>query len=318
MRFVWAGSHTEGIPALHALLDAGAPMALVITLDPVKSGRRAAAEEYRRLCERYGVSLEIVPNLNEAAALRALCSVAPDVVFVIGWPQRVRPETLRLARLGMIGAHGSLLPHNRGAAPINWALIHGDRFTGSTLLWLGETPEQSEIIDQVAFPITSYDTATSLYAKMAGATRTMLLRVLPRLLAGERPQRAGAGTPQQERPLPRRRAADGRIDWKKPGPSVYDFIRALSRPYPGAFSTLEGRRWMLRQAALPPPVLLPAGPPGTIVGPVVSPVPEACGQLVACGTGSIIVLELETESGEVLKGRALSEQPWQGKQWRDD
>ena len=113
------------------------------------------------------------------------------------------------------------------------------------------------------------------------------------------------------------RPADGHIDWTWSSETVYDFVRALTRPYPGAFGTLEGRTWRIWQAALPSPVPT-TSPPGEILGPVVSPVECACGQLVACGRGAVILLELEADNGEVLRGRALSDQPWTGRRWSND
>jgi methionyl-tRNA formyltransferase len=122
--------------------------------------------------------------------------------------------------------------------------------------------------------------------------------------------------------LPRRRPADGRIDWSQPAASVYDFIRALTRPYPGAFSRLDGARWTIWQAARLP-LADPRGGasrPGEVLGPMVSPLPEACGQVVACGesgTGAVVLLEAEAEDGTVLSGPSLAEQPWTGKVWTD-
>ncbi|MGH7530649.1 MAG: hypothetical protein ACREMN_09735, partial [Gemmatimonadales bacterium] len=117
--------------------------------------------------------------------------------------------------------------------------------------------------------------------------------------------------------LRRRRPADGRIVWDSPARMVYDFIRALTRPYPGAFSTLGGTRWWIWAAALPDsPLLHLRAAPGEVVGPVICPVEAACGQLVACAHGSgVILLELEDASGRKLMGRDLSDQEWRGLRW---
>lgn len=315
MRFAWIGMHAEGLPALEALLAAGAPVQAVFTLTPELAAKRSGSADYRPLCRRFGVPLYFVPDINATAAHAVLRALSPDVVFVIGWHQFIRPETLRLARVGMIGAHASLLPHNRGSAPINWAIIRGERETGVTLFWLADDPDAGEIIDQVAFPITPWDTAATLYERVSCETRVMLLRLVPKLLAGERPARPQR--PTDEPPLRRRRPADGRIDWSRSNRAVYDFVRALTRPFPGAFSMLDGVTWRIWQAALPPPHPIDA-PPGEILGPVVSPLSDACGQLVACGEGAIIVLEVESEDGRVLRGRELSAQAWAGRRWVHD
>jgi methionyl-tRNA formyltransferase len=318
MRFAWVGFHSEGVLALEALLEAKAPIQGVITLKPDLAAKRSGGADYGPLCERFGVPLHYIANINEPDATALLADLACDVVFVIGWHQIVRPAALRLARLGMIGAHASLLPHNRGSAPINWAIIRGERQTGNTLFWLTEDVDAGTIIDQRPFPITPYDTCATLYGHVALTNRDMLLTLLPRLLAGEHP---GTRQPPDNEPvLPRRRPADGKIDWGTPGRMVYDFIRALTRPYPGAFSHLDGRRWRIWQAALPQIPAVPDAEPGQCVGPVWSPVDSACGQLVACGDGApgaVLLLQLEDDDGAILRGRELSDQPWAGKRWTD-
>lgn len=315
MKFAWVGFHAEGLAALQALLDAGAPIAAVLTLKPDLAAKRSGGIDYGPLCAKYGVPLHYIAGINEPDAFRILQELAPDVLFVIGWHQIVRPPVMRLARRGLIGAHASFLPHNRGSAPINWALMRGERGAGNTLMWLAEGVDEGDIIAQRAFPISPYDTCATLYARVAATNRDMLLEVLPRLLAGERP-----GRPQErgtEPVLPRRRPADGRITWDCPAEQVYDFIRALTRPYPGAFSALDGKQWWIWEAAL-----LPnrgsMGEPGEVLGPVPSPVESACGQLVACGSGAVILLDVEDDAGTWLRGQMLSEQQWTGKRFETE
>ncbi|MEX2156249.1 MAG: methionyl-tRNA formyltransferase [Gemmatimonadales bacterium] len=316
LRFAWVGFHAEGLPALEALLAAGAPIGAVLTLKPELAAKRSGGVDYAPVCVRYGVPLHSIAGINEPEAFQILEGVAPDVLFVIGWHQIVRPPVMQLARLGLIGAHASFLPHNRGSAPINWAIMRGEHETGNTLMWLAEGVDEGDVIDQRAFPITPYDTCASLYARVAETTRDMLVALLPRLLAGERP---GRPQPRGDEPvLRRRRPADGRITWDCPARSVYDFVRALTRPYPGAFSSLNGKQWWIWEAALPPD-LGPAGAvPGEVLGPVISPVDAACGQLVACGSGAVVLLEVTDATGVSLKGRALAEQRWTGLRWEDE
>jgi methionyl-tRNA formyltransferase len=315
-RFAWVGFHAEGIPALDALLAVGAPLEAVLTLKPELAAKRSGGVDYAQVCARYGVPLHYISGINEPEAFEILSTLKPDVIFVIGWHQIVRPPVMRLARVGLIGAHASYLPHNRGSAPINWAIIRGERETGNTLMWLAEGVDEGDIIDQRAFPISPYDTCATLYARVAETNRDMLLAVLPRLLAGEHP---GRPQPKSDEPvLPRRRPADGRIDWDAPAGMIYDFVRALTRPYPGAFSTLDGKQWWIWKAALPASDggLFRDVTPGEVLGPVISPVKDACGQLVACGSGSLILLEIEDERGNVLRGQALSEQQWTGRRFQ--
>jgi methionyl-tRNA formyltransferase len=315
MRIGWIGFHLEGLPALQALLEQGTRVEAVITLNEEQRARRSAAVDYEGLTRRFSVPLYPVANINHESSVRLLQDLSLDVAIVLGWSQIIRPPALRSCRLGMVGAHASLLPHNRGSAPVNWAILRGETQAGNTLMWLAEGVDEGEIIDQVSFPITSHDTCGTLYDKVADSNREMVLRLLPRLLRGERPGRPQP--PTDEEVLPRRRPEHGRLDWSQDAPAVYNFIRALTRPYPGAFSRLDKEQWFVWQAALAPAEAPPGAAPGEVLGPVVSPVPEACGQAVACGRGVVILLEVEG-GGRVLRGRELSDQCWRGKVWTND
>jgi methionyl-tRNA formyltransferase len=301
------------LAALQALLAAGAPIAAVLTLKPELAAKRSGGVDYAPVCAEYGVPLHYIAGINEPEAMEILSALAPDVIFVIGWHQIVRPPVMALARVGLIGAHASFLPHNRGSAPINWTIIRGERESGNSLMWLAEGVDEGDIIAQRAFPITPYDTCATLYAQVAASNREMLLDVLPQLMAGERP-----GRPQErgdEPILRRRRPADGRITWDSAAAMVYDFVRALTRPYPGAFSSLDGKQWWVWEAAVLPEGAAVTGAAGEVLGPVISPAQSACGQLVACGSGALILLEVEDAAGTRLRGQALSEQPWTGKRF---
>lgn len=316
MRIGWIGFHMEGIPALQAVIKQGIKIEAVITLESKLAMKRSGAGNYRTICQQFQLPLYEVANINDPASVELLRTLALDVVFVIGWTQILRAEALRTAKIGMIGAHASLLPHNRGRAPVNWALIKGETQTGNSLIWLAEDVDSGPIIDQTVIPISLYDTCASVYERVAESNAIMILRALSQLLSGQRP-----GRPQEhtdEPLLPGRRPEDGLIDWTKDNRGVYNFVRALTRPYPGAFSWLDGRRWFVWQSALLPEDYVCNARPGQVIGSAVSPVEAACGQVVACGRGAIILLEIERDDGELLTGRRLSDQPWSGKVWGNE
>jgi methionyl-tRNA formyltransferase len=132
-------------------------------------------------------------------------------------------------------------------------------------------------------------------------------------MKGERPGRPQ--TSANEPLLPGRRPQDGAIDWTKSGGEIFNFVRGLTRPYPGAFSYLDGERWLIWHCALVPGAPAVDAKPGQAIGPVYSPIEPACGQMVSCGNGAVILLELQRSNGEILTGRRLSEQAWDGKVW---
>jgi methionyl-tRNA formyltransferase len=313
MRFAWLGCHMEGVPAFEALLEAGAEIVGAVTLTADAAASRSGAADYEPLCRRFGVPLHRVADINSDSSVAILQSLDIDVLFVIGWSQILRAAALASARIGAVGAHASLLPSNRGSAPINWALIRGEHVTGNSLLWLADGVDTGAVIERIPIEITPFDTCATLYERVAATNRTMLLRLWRRLLDGERP-----GTPQPETgeaPLPRRRPSDGLLDWSSNSNRVYNFVRALTRPYPGAFGHLAGARWTVWRAALPPLDEITIAPPGTCLGPVISPSDDACGQLVACGQGAVTLLEVQANDGRVIRGRALGEAAWRGRVW---
>jgi methionyl-tRNA formyltransferase len=310
MRLGWIGFHFEGIPALRAVAQQGYEIAAVITLDTETAAKRSGAVAYDQVCRELKLPLYTVSHINAPSSTELLKGLELDVVFVIGWTQLLSAETLRTARLGMIGAHASMLPRFRGRAPINWVLIRGEKETGNTLMWLSDGVDSGEIIDQTVIPITPYDTCQSLYDAVAESNRIMICSALQALAKGERP-----GSPQPEsddKPLPGRKRGDGLIDWQRGSADVYNFVRALTRPYPGAFSFLGQEQLSIWRCALLPGASYPAMLPGQIVGPIYSASEAACGQVVVCGEGAIALLEVEKD-GHCLQGRDLSDLPWAGR-----
>jgi methionyl-tRNA formyltransferase len=315
LRLGWVGFHQEGLPALRSLLKSGVRFETIVTLDEGSLEKRSAGVDYSELAAAHATPLRPIRSINDPTVVQYLSDLQLDVLFVIGWSQLLHPAALATARLGVIGAHASLLPHNRGSAPINWTLIHGETTAGNTLMWLTEGVDEGRIVDQMSFPVTPYDTCATLYDQVAETNRIMIERTLPKLMAGDCP--GIVQTHSDEPVLPRRRPDDGRIDWNQSSLKIYNFVRALTRPYPGAFSHLEGIRWTIQTCALIPGATACAEP-GTVMGPVYSPVADACGQLVACSKGAIVVLELESKDGVTLKGPALSDCQWAGKVWTNE
>lgn len=314
MRIGWIGFHMEGLEPLHAVLLGQTPLAAIVTLEPQAAGERSGAARYERLAGAFGVPLHYVRSLNDERGLALLRDLSLDLAFVIGWTQIISPAAMALVRRGLIGAHASLLPQLRGRAPVNWAIIRGLTSTGNSLMWLSARADRGDVIDQTVIPITPYDSCATVYEKVGHSNAEMITRVLPTLLAGGRP-----GTPQPdtvEPDLPGRRPADGIIEWAQSSRQVYNFVRALTRPYPGAWSWMGPERYRIWQAAMLPNHDDPSCEPGTVLGASLSPRAAACGLVVACQRGHIILLELEDDSGRLLTGTDLSDRPWIGRVWR--
>jgi methionyl-tRNA formyltransferase len=314
LKLGWLGFHQEGQAPLQALLRAGWKLDCLITLRSDQLARRSGAIDFGPLAEAQGIPLFRVANINDEESQALLRARQLDLLLVIGWSQILRPEVLSLAQLGVVGSHASLLPHDRGSAPVNWCLMRGDRMSGCTLFWLDPAIDCGDIIDQEPIPITPYDTCATIYEKVGQANARMILGLLEELSCGRLPRRPQGDCEDQV--LPRRRPEDGRIDWRQSADRLYDFIRALTRPYPGAFSWLGGTRYSIWTSARLDLQIPPVQRPGTVLGPCRSPEPRACGQIVACGVGALLLLELEGPLGGVVKGVELSEEAWQGMVWQ--
>lgn len=307
MKLGWIGIHEEGIPALDAVCCAGYQVQGVMTLTQDAAERRAGSVSYADICRPYNVPVYEVKHSNDQSSVEILKSWDCDVLVVLGWGQILSPEVLELPKIGTVGAHASLLPRNRGSAPVNWAIINGEPQTGNSLIWLVPDVDAGDLIDQRSFPISQYDTCRTIYDAVAESNQDMLLSLLPRLNDGIIP---GSQQPKSDAALlPRRRPSDGLINWSDSTTHIYNLVRAVTRPYPGALAAFRGQEFKIWTVAAMP-AMHTGRPPGTVIGPVVSPNPEGCGQLVATSDGAILILEAENQSGRILSGKELCEQNW--------
>jgi methionyl-tRNA formyltransferase len=244
MRTVLVGAVDSARVALDALVRHGAPPTALFTLSPLRGARRHSDYvELRPLAERHNVPVIDAPDVNAPNALAQLRCFAPDYALVIGWSQICRAEFLAVPRCGTIGFHPAPLPENRGRAVIPWTILQDRTETGATLFWIDEGTDSGDILLQERFAMTPDETATSLYAKHLSALDRMLDRAIPMLRDGSAPR-----IPQdhaQATFCTKRSPADGLIDWCAPAREVWRLIRAVTDPYPGAFTYHRGRRLAL-------------------------------------------------------------------------
>lgn len=310
LRVGWVGFHQEGVPALRALIERGSLVG-ALTLAPEASAKRSAVAGVAEICRSGGVEVAEVAHVNDPTSVATMRSWQADVIFVIGWSQILSEEALSCAAIGTIGAHASLLPRLRGSAPVNWAIIRGETTSGNSLMWLDAEVDNGDLVDQREFPITAYDTCATVYDRVAATNEEMILAALDEFEQGRLPRRPQGSV--DEPLLPRRRPADGVVDWSAAAVDVHRFVRAITRPYPGAFSDLDGERTMI-WSSVELDGWTTTEPPGTVIGALRSPDPAACGLVVACGQGAIGLLEIENDTG-VLAGPELADQPWRGRRF---
>src|SRR5256884_9872409 len=169
---------------------------------------------------------------------RAVTQLHPDFLFSFYYRSLLGAPLLTAARRGALNMHGSLLPKYRGRAPVNWAIVRGERETGATLHYMVERADAGDIVDQLAVPILADDDAREVFNKVTVAAETILARSLPGLVAGSAPRRAQVIEPGQY--FGRRRPEDGRIDWSRPALQIHNLVRAVAPPFTGAFAAVAG------------------------------------------------------------------------------
>jgi methionyl-tRNA formyltransferase len=188
----------------------------------------------------------------------------PDLIFSFYYRRLIPMTILDQARLGAFNMHGSLLPKYRGRAPVNWAILHGESETGATLHHMVAQPDAGDIVDQERVPIGPEDPVGTVMRRVCDAAVTVLERQLDNLLRGTAPRR-----PQDHARATyfgRRRPEDGRIDWTRSGRELFNLVRAVTRPYPGAFADFPPDRrlivWWARlvQGAAVPGCILEGSP----------------------------------------------------------
>lgn len=246
--------HDVGVRCLKTLISGGVETALVVTSpdDPHENRWYASVAE---TAADYGLSVIAPADANTAQLEQRLEELKPDFIFSFYYRAMLGASLLRAARRGALNVHGSLLPKYRGRAPVNWAILNGERESGATLHYMVERADAGDIVDQQSVPILIDDDARAVFAKVTVAAESVLARCLPQLIAGTAPRRPQAILPGQY--FGRRTPADGRIDWSLGARKIHDLVRAVAPPFPGAFAQVGGERWVIERTRLsteaPPP-----------------------------------------------------------------
>lgn len=234
--------HNVGVRCLEVLRARGVDVKLVVTHqdDP---NEEIWFESVAALARLNGIPVITPRNPNLVEVIERVRVSMPDIVFSFYYRHLLGPELLGLPRLGAYNIHGSLLPKYRGRAPVNWAILHGERETGATLHEMVAKPDAGRIVDRERVPIGPNDVAREVLDRVAVAAATVLARSLPDLLAGTArlvPQDLSVGSY-----FGGRRPEDGAVDPAWPAQRVHDLVRAVAPPYPGAFCFMAGKKLRL-------------------------------------------------------------------------
>jgi methionyl-tRNA formyltransferase len=246
MKTVFIGAVEGSKVALDALIKAGIPPALVITLPPDQASRHSDYADLTGMANSAGCKVLFTSDINSDDVIGALRLVEPDLCLVIGWSQICKERFRAIAKHGNIGFHPSPLPRFRGRAVIPWTILQGETSSGSTLFWLDEGTDSGAILLQKIFPVAHDETAQSLYSKHVRNLSAMLPDAV-RLVESGKPPRTHQNAADASY-CAKRTPEDGIIDWHQPSDIVLRFVRAVGIPYPGAFAFCGGEKLFIDKA----------------------------------------------------------------------
>jgi methionyl-tRNA formyltransferase len=305
-RLVFMGTPQFALPSLEAVLAAGEEVAAVITQPdrPRGRGQVLSPPPVKQLAQEWNLPVLQPQRLKTPEFLEQLTSLKPELLIVVAYGRILTPEILAVPSKGSLNVHASLLPRYRGAAPINWALINGDRETGVTIQWMHRELDAGPIFLQERVPIAETQNYGTLYTQLAERGAHLLVLALDLLRRGDaikHPQPLAGIT--YAPPLTREMR---RLNWRLPAAAVSGWIRGLD-PAPGAYALWQAKVLKLFGARTKKADDVLAAP-GTVLGLT----PQ--GMEIACGQGSITVQELQLSghkrlpAAEFLRGHPLLQQ----------
>ena len=283
-----------GCVGIKALLKHGFEIAMVFTHkdDPQE---KIWFDSVAELAAEHNIPVFAPMNINHPLWVEKIKGEKPDILFSFYYRQILQRDILDIPKSGCLNLHGSLLPKYRGRVPINWVLVNGERETGVTLHDMTPRPDDGDIVAQERIAISDDDTALTLHRKTALAAERLLDGILPRILDGTAPR-----IPQDHRQATYfggRRPSDGEINWFKTAQEVRNLVRAVTKPFPGAFSFIGERKcffWEVRET----PLEIANPVPGTIIS--LEPL------TIATGANAIVVSYGQAEGSIYMTGEQLA------------
>jgi len=271
--------HDVGYECLSLLIERRENIIAVITHDD-NPNEQIWFKSVKDLARRNNILTFTPQTVNTPDWIGRVRAWNPQIIFSFYYRNMITEDILNIPRLGAFNMHGSLLPRYRGRVPINWAVLHGEKETGVTLHYMVKSADAGDIVDQELIPIFADDTAQDVFSKAVKAARIVLERQIDDLITRTAPRLKqdesqatyfGGRTPE-----------DGRIDWTQGVEKIYNLIRAVTHPYPGAFTDVHGKRLFIWWAR-------PLKDTGAKPGQVLSVRPLR----IATGSGSLEILKLQ-------------------------
>lgn len=292
MRAIVFAYNVLGKVGFEALLKNGYEICALVTHED-NPKEKIYFESVASIAEKNGIKVFKPSTPNTPDFIQIIKDLKPDVLFSFYYRQMISDDILNIVNSKAYNLHGSLLPKYRGRSPLNWAILHGETRSGVTLHKMVRKADRGEIVDQEGFDILEEDNVCTLQPKMSKAASTLLKRALPAIFTGKEKL-----TPQDESKASYfggRKAEDGIIHWEKSAKEINNLIRAVTDPFPGAFTFYNGKKMIIWNAKVLPE--LDENKPGTVLS--LNPL------VISTGKGSLNILKGEIEDKDNLNPESI-------------
>lgn len=298
MKIVFMGTPDFAVPSLQALIDAGHEIAAVYTQPDKPVGRRQelTAPPVKELALEYGIPVYQPTKMRDGTLAEQLRQLAPDLIAVVAYGRLLPKEILEIPPMGCINVHASLLPKYRGAGPIQWAVINGEKETGITTMHMAEGLDTGDILLVAKTPIGEEETAGELFDRLAPLGADCLKKTVQALAQGRIAPVKQDESKATNAPMLNKEMAV--LDFTKPAQELYNLIRGLN-PWPVAVTEFQGKRLKVFAAQVQPG----SGEPGTVL--------DAQQFVIACGQDALRFTEVQLEGSrrisaeEFLRGKQI-------------
>ncbi|SNY71491.1 bifunctional UDP-4-amino-4-deoxy-L-arabinose formyltransferase/UDP-glucuronic acid oxidase ArnA [Enterobacter sp. CC120223-11] len=294
MKAVVFAYHDMGCTGIQALLDAGYEISAIFT-HPDTAGENHFFGSVARLAAEQGITVYAPEDVNHPLWVDRIREMNPDMIFSFYYRNLLSDAIVSLARHGAFNLHGSLLPKYRGRAPLNWVLANGEKETGVTLHRMINRADAGNIVAQATVAIDENDVALTLHRKLCTSAQSLLRDALPLIATGKTTETVQDES--QASVVGRRTPEDGRLIWEQPAETLHNLVRAVSDPWPGAFSFVGTNKFIVWKSRVRHDVA--AAKPGTVI--------SASPLIVACGSGALEIVTGQSDKGVYMQGTQLAQ-----------
>ena len=249
LKIVFMGTPEFAAGILRSLIENNFKVVGVVTAPdrPKGRGRKLAISEVKELAMQFKLPILQPEKVGTEDFFQQLASWQPDLIVVAAYGQIIKKNILDLPRYGCINVHASLLPKYRGASPIHYALLNGEKETGVTIMKMDEGMDTGEIISNFQFPISNNDNLISLYERLAEVGAELLVKTIPDYVAGKIELKKQDNNQATYTKIINKE--DGKIDWNEKAVNIFNKIRAFN-PWPGTYSNWQDKKIKIHEVRL--------------------------------------------------------------------